>query len=83
MAPSCRDGLLYLMMTDQKGSGMGRTVRFDPYNHHPVTDQDRKRIENALWEGWELMVDKSNGDVWIGDREERIAEIVIAQEDDK
>lgn len=52
---------------------MGKIVRFDPNVHLPVTDEDRSRIENTLWEGWELMVDETSGDVWIGDREEKIA----------
>ena len=50
-------------------------VKFDPKLHVPVTDKDRKAIENALWEGWELMVDETTGEVWIGNREEKIATV--------
>lgn len=52
-------------------------VRFDPKLHISVTDKDRKAIENALWEGWELMVDETIGEVWIGDREEKIAMVKV------
>lgn len=53
---------------------MAGMVKFNPYIHIPVTDGDRSRIENALWEGWELMVDPDGG-VWIGAGEERIAAV--------
>lgn len=49
-------------------------VRFDPCIHLPATGEDRCQLENALWEGWELMVDEDTGEVWIGDKEEGIAQ---------
>lgn len=49
-------------------------VRFDPCIHLPATGKDHRRLENALWEGWELMVDEVTGEAWIGDREEKIAQ---------
>lgn len=50
--------------------------RFDPSRHIPKTDDDQVRIVKALCEGWELMVD-SQGTVWIGDHEERIAAVAV------
>lgn len=50
--------------------------KFDPSRHIPVTAADRALIEHAFWEGWELMVD-SQGTVWIGDHEERIAAVAV------
>lgn len=50
--------------------------RFDPSRHIPVTAADSALIEHAFWEGWELMVD-SQGMVWIGNREERIAAVAV------
>lgn len=55
---------------------MNGLERFDPARHIPVTDGDRDLIENALWTGWELMVD-ARGTVWIGDHEERIADVTV------
>lgn len=49
-------------------------VRFNPCVHLPETGEDCRQIESALWEGWELMVDGDTGEVWIGNREERIAQ---------
>lgn len=54
---------------------MAGMVRFDPKQHIPATEGDRRRIENALWEGWELLVD-ADGGVWIG-TEERIATVAV------
>lgn len=51
---------------------LGEMERLDPYRHIPKTDGDRERIIEALFWGWELMVDDS-GNVWISDREEKIA----------
>lgn len=48
---------------------------FNPYKHFPETDDDRQKIEYALWMGWELTVDAKTGEVWIGDREEKIAQL--------
>ncbi len=56
---------------------MGKMVGFNPSIHHPATAESRHRIENALWEGWELMVDEASGDVWIGYWEECIAKITV------
>lgn len=50
--------------------------RFDPYRHIPKTDGDREKIIEALFWGWELMVDDL-GNVWISDREEKIAHVVL------
>lgn len=60
-----------------EGERMGKMVRFDPDIHHPITADGYSKVESALWEGWELMVDESSGDVWIGDREERITESAV------
>lgn len=51
--------------------------RFDPAIHHPATEADWKKIENALWEGWELMVEEGTGEVWIGSREDKIAKVSV------
>lgn len=51
--------------------------RFEPKRHLPKSQEDRKKIENALWEGWELWVNVDNGVVWIGRNEEKIADVVI------
>lgn len=56
---------------------MGKLTEFDPCIHYPVTDHDRRSIENALWEGWELWVNEDSGEVWIGHGEEKIAEITV------
>ncbi|MCM1543491.1 MAG: helix-turn-helix domain-containing protein [Blautia sp.] len=57
------------------GKKDGTMEAFDSCVHFPATAGDRHRIENALWEGWELMVDRDTNEVWIGDREELIAKI--------
>ncbi len=51
--------------------------RFSPEIHLPATQKDRERMEQALWEGWELMVDGETGEVWIGRREQKIANIAL------
>lgn len=50
---------------------------FDPEIHLPETDEDRIKIERSLWEGWELWVEESSGEVWIGNREEKIANVIV------
>ena len=50
--------------------------RFNPDIHIPATQEDGKRIEQALWEGWELTVEAGTGTVWIGSREEKIGACV-------
>lgn len=47
--------------------------RFNPEVHIPATQQDSRKMEQALWEGWELAVDEATGEVWIGNREEKVA----------
>lgn len=51
--------------------------RFDPEIHLPETDEDRIEIEKALWQGWELQVDENSGEVWIENREEKIADVLV------
>lgn len=51
--------------------------QFDPEIHLPETDEDRVKIEKALWQGWELQVDENSGEVWIGNREEKIATVLV------
>lgn len=53
---------------------MAMMARFTPGIHQPATEQDRRRMEDALWEGWELMVDP-DGVVWIGAGEEQVARV--------
>ena len=50
---------------------------FDPEIHLPETDEDRVKIEKALWDGWELLVDENSGEVWIGNKEEMIATVMV------
>lgn len=54
-----------------------KLVRLDPDLHSPATHEDREKMEKALWEGWELMVDPQTGDVWIGYFEEQIAKVSV------
>ncbi len=51
--------------------------QFNPEIHLPETDEDRIKIEKALWQGWELQVDENSGEVWIGNREEKIATVSV------
>lgn len=51
--------------------------QFDPEIHLPETDEDRDKIEKALWKGWELQVDENSGEVWIGNKEEKIATVLV------
>lgn len=51
--------------------------RFDPEIHLPETDEDRIEIEKALWQGWELQADENSGEVWIENREEKIADVLV------
>lgn len=62
------------MQKEKSEQGM---ARFHPDIHQPATPEDREKIIKALWEGWELMVDLQTGKVWIGKREELIAEVFI------
>lgn len=47
--------------------------KFNPAVHIPATQADRARMEQALWEGWELTVDEATREIWIGNREEKVA----------
>lgn len=50
---------------------------FNSEIHLPETDEDRAKIEKALWDGWELLVDENSGEVWIGNKEEKIGTVLV------
>ena len=50
---------------------------FNPEIHLPETDEDRAKIEKALWDGGELLVDENSGEVWIGNKEEKIGTVLV------